>query len=383
MSSAREKAAEVRRRQKGHIRAWLRPRLFRPAMWAVAAATAAAKALPFLRPLLPRRMREFVSSWDWAMLRVVITSFGGRAYMDQPCAIKAPPTFEPLVEAADPGLRLSAAEVRGFYEDGFLGPFTLCPPGEMARLREELQGELERPSGVYKGTPGPGGRGRDRHLDCPAMWKLIRRPEWTERVAQLLGPDLLLWRSQVFLKPPGAPEVTWHQASTFLSEAGSRPTLFPPDRDRLFECSIWLALDDVDLENGCLQLVRGSHRRINTVRLGGRGSGRFAAVRFAIEADITPDRVVTMAMRAGQFVIFTERTIHGSPPNNSDRRRCGLSLRTVRPDTAVYGAGARHRVFYLGEDFSLENWGAVVLRGAASPGVNKLVDPFPVAGPGQ
>src|SRR5262249_40206561 len=119
-------------------------------------------------------------------------------------------------------------------------------------------------------------------------------------------------------------------------------------------------------------------RRIHTMKIGGEGAEGFAQARVKLEVDITPENTVTMEMKAGQFIIFSERCIHGSPPNRSkDRRRWGMAFRTIKPSVQVYDEDRRHRVFYLEENFARENWGAVVLRGQDTEGINKIIDPFP------
>ncbi len=292
--------------------------------------------------------------------------------MDKRCVLRDPPSFRPLIDAPAE-FRFSEADIKQFYDQGFLGPFTLCSPEEMAELREVLQREIEQPSKIYGMATG-----RDRHLDCPTLWKLLRRPEWTERIAQLLGPNLLLWRSQVFLKPPGAPEITWHQASVYLSEEAYKATLFPREINQLFQLTTWVAFDDVDYANGCMQFLPGTQRQINITKLGGSESESFANARVKLECDTSPEKVVTMEMKAGQFVIFTERCIHGSPPNSTqDRRRWGMAFRTIVPDCLVYGKDVmKHNVRYLQQQFDLAKWGAVVLRGEDTAGVNRIREPL-------
>jgi non-heme Fe2+,alpha-ketoglutarate-dependent halogenase len=319
----------------------------------------------------PRGVRDFLSSWNADMLRLYASSFGKRAYIDQPCTLTDPPSFAPRIQAPEE-FRLTEADVKKFYANGFLGPFTLCPREEIFEIREEIMRELGRPSAVYGFQTG-----RDRHLDCASVCRLARRPALTERLAQILGPNLLMWRSQVFLKPPGSPAVAWHQASTYLMEAIQRPALFPPDMSRLFQLGAWLAFDDVDMANGCMQLIPGSHRRIRTMRLGDKGGPSFGKAGITLEHEYGPEDAVSMEMKAGQFVIFTEQVIHGSPPNRSDRRRWGMAFRVVPPEVVVYGDARAHHVAYLNELYDLAKWGCVVLRGTDIAGVNRLVDPFP------
>jgi non-heme Fe2+,alpha-ketoglutarate-dependent halogenase len=322
------------------------------------------------------------------MLRVYAASLGTRAYMDQPCTVRDPESFEPRC-TVPPALQLSVDDIRSFYERGYLGPFTLCPRDEMIAMREEILAEIAGPSAVYGFHTG-----RDRHLDSPAVARLVARPELTERMAQLLGPNLLLWRSQVFLKPPGAGAVDWHQASTYLMEAVSRPALVPPDIDRLFQLEAWVACDDVDEKNGCVRLFPGSHRRIHTMRVRRRprppaaeceradpshfvrmfGSS-FAKAGVRLEHDYPEERAVKLELEAGQFVLFTEQVIHGSFPNRSARRRFALAFRVVPPEVQVYPGTDVHTVSYLGERYDLTKYGTVLLRGADPARLNRAVVP--------
>jgi non-heme Fe2+,alpha-ketoglutarate-dependent halogenase len=333
------------------------------------------KPFRFLYPLYPNILRSFLTSWSAEMIRLYVFSLGRRAYMDQPATVLDPPTFTPLIETS-PEFQLSEEQIRSFYTNGFLGPLTLCSPEEMKEIREAIMAELERPSAVYGFRTG-----RDRHLDCESVYRLMRRPALTERLAQILGPNLLLWRSQVFVKPAGAAGVAWHQASTYLMEDVFHPALFPPDMDHLFQLGAWLAFDDVDVANGCLQFVPGSHRRIHTIRIGGKNERTFARANFRLECPIDPEKVVSMEMKAGQFVLFTEQTVHGSPPNVSDRRRWGMAFRAILPEVVAYGEARRHHVLYLNETYDLSKWGTIVLRGVDTAGVNRVVTPFPEPAP--
>jgi non-haem Fe2+, alpha-ketoglutarate-dependent halogenase len=330
--------------------------------------------IPKIHHYLPRKIREILASWNVEMMRTYLESGGQQVYADQPCTLRHPASYEPLVRT-EPQYSLSADEIRQFYEDGFLGPFTLCSSEEMSDRRLEIDRQISAPSKVY-------GRAtwRDRHLDCEAVRDLVVQPEVTERFAQFLGEDLLLWRSQMHRKEPGAPGFAWHQASTYLMEELSKPALVPgdpcgngkADRDALFELTGWLALDDVDLENGSIQFVRGTHRRIHKMTVGGKGLEKFSKVQFKLDAEINPDKVVTAEMKAGQYMIFSERVIHGSQANLSDRRRWGMAFRVVPPTVKVYDDQPFHYVKYLDEQYDLRQWSGLMIRGLNTAGINPI-----------
>jgi non-heme Fe2+,alpha-ketoglutarate-dependent halogenase len=337
-------------------------------------AAMAIRPFPFLHRFLPRQARDFLGSWTTEMIRVLAFSGRRRAFADQPATLVDPPTWEPRIRTA-PDLQMTSAEVKTFWKRGFLEPFALCSREEMIELREQALGEMQKRSPIYQKYTG-----RDRHLDCPTLYHLLKRPELTERLAQLMGPNLLVWRSDLFMKPAGFPAYAWHQATTYLGEEGYRATLFPPDLNALFSLTAWIAFDDTDLANGCMQFVPGTHRRICTVRNGGADAGQFGYSKVKLEYDVDPAKVVTMEMKAGECLIFTERTIHGSGPNESDRRRWGMAFRVILPEVRCYadvGDGVIHNVRYLQDDFDLTRWGAIVIRGEDTANVNRILTPFP------
>lgn len=340
--------------------------------WVILAFLLLLKPFPFFHKYLPEKGRSFLRTWTFEMIRLHVFSFRRRMYIDVPATLPDPPTWEPRVQTSAP-LQFTPADMEKFYQNGFAGPFTLCSREEMVDLREQILAEMQTPSAIYGQITG-----RDRHLDCERLFRLVNRPELVERCAQLLGPDIMLWRSDLFLKPPGFPEITWHQATTYISEEGYKGALYPPDINKLWGVTVWIAFDDVDLENGCLQFLPGSHRRINTIHLKAKDGGQFASARVKLEVDIDPAKLVNMEMQAGQFIIFSERCIHGSPANKSlDRRRFGMAFRVVLPEVKCYSGATTQRVSYLEQEFNLEKWGAIVLRGTDTSGVNPILQPFP------
>jgi non-heme Fe2+,alpha-ketoglutarate-dependent halogenase len=345
------------------------------------------KPFKSLRKKLPPRMRELARSWDSQMLWTFISSFGHRFYTDQNCTLKDPPSFKPLVKTkAD--WQFSEEQIKSFYENGFIGPITLWTPEEMVAIRRKVDAALDRKSTVY---PKAANSHRDRYIDVPEFWEVISSPQIVERLAQLLGPDLLVWRSQIFNKQPGDGEITWHQASTYMSEQRIKAAIEPADLNKLFQLTTWIAIDDAFPGNGCMHFLKGTHRKMWTVYRGNgprlignppelakliAGEGRFMKAESAtLEVPITEDTIVPMPLKSGQCVIFAERTIHGSPPNTSDKRRFGFTFRTIRTDVQVYREESTHEVTYLKESYDLEKWGCAALRGEDKHHLNRMITP--------
>ena len=90
----------------------------------------------------------------------------------------------------------------------------------------------------------------NRHLDSRAVYDLATDPAIIGRMVALYGPDLLLWRTNFFVKNRGSKAIPWHQDFHYWP-------LEPP-----VIISAWIAVDPSTRQNGNLQVIPGSHRTI-------------------------------------------------------------------------------------------------------------------------
>ena len=208
---------------------------------------------------------------------------------------------------------LSQAEIDRFAEQGYLTGLPLCSAEHMSALRPLLDSALG--VGVERETAT-----LHRHLDLPAVYELGSHPAIVERVASLLGPDILLWHSRFFDKPPGEPPVPWHQDAPFWR-------LDPMD------CvSAWIAIDATGPHNGCMEVIPGSHRE-PLPHIMSEGTGRFGIQTKIGSAE--ESRAVAIPLEAGQFILFDRWLLHRSAMNTSTQPRVGLSLRFTTPGVRV------------------------------------------------
>ena len=140
--------------------------------------------------------------------------------------------------------------------------------------------------------------------------------------AALLGADQVrLWQDQLLYKPPGGPTETtigWHQ---------DWASWFPVASNDAF-VTAWVAFDDVDVENGAMQMLRGSHEW----GLLPGASNFFATDRESQLDALGGERSIeprTITMRAGQVSFHHPLTFHGSGPNTSNRLRRSLAIHLV------------------------------------------------------
>ncbi|MCY3916161.1 MAG: phytanoyl-CoA dioxygenase family protein [Chloroflexi bacterium] len=211
---------------------------------------------------------------------------------------------------------LTRAEVDFFVENGYLGPYAAMSPDEMASIRREIEANVLTTDG-----PNPRSRAQSRHMDQPVVYDLATHPSIIERIAGLLGPDLVVWATNFWLKPPGGAEIPWHQDIHFWP-------LEPP-----LNTSAWLAIDKVTVENSCVQVIPGSHR-VSLPHVKAEEGVAFAEM--ADNAAFDAGDAINMELEPGEFFIFSERTLHRSSVNTSDKRRLGISIRVTLPIVHIF-----------------------------------------------
>lgn len=239
---------------------------------------------------------------------------------------------------------LSAEEVARFHEQGFLGPYAAVSPEEMAAIREHIDAEILT-------RPGPSASsGQSRHMDSKVICDLASHPAIVDRMASLYGPHLILWATNFFNKEPGGLEIPWHQDLNFWP------------LEPLLNISAWIAIDDVKVDNSCVQIVPGSHKNIVPHIKAREGMG------FGEEANpehFDSSQLVNMELLPGEFFLFNEKMLHHSEPNRSNRRRLGMSVRVTIPIVKI-----QHDVKPLHPGHA-----AVLLRGEDYMGFNRLMEP--------
>ena len=178
---------------------------------------------------------------------------------------------------------LCAAEVERFRRDGYLGPYSLCSPDEMAALRPSIERVLETD------PPVSHNRLHNRHLDSRAVYDLATHPAIIGRMVALYGPDLLLWRTNFFVKNRGSKAIPWHQDFHYWP-------LEPP-----VIISAWIAVDPSTRQNGNLQVIPGSHRTI-VPHVEATPDMQFKVMADAGYYD--PGDLTDLEMQPGAFILF-------------------------------------------------------------------------------
>src|SRR5690606_2888084 len=124
---------------------------------------------------------------------------------------------------------LTPDQLSSFERNGFCGPFTLCEPEDAATLGRRIVEEViphrcsiyahttaDVPAALYR---------RDRHLDSPLAYRIASSQRIVDLLPPLLGPDILLWRSDLFEQGPGNVPTKPHQDVAFDSTRATHPII--------------------------------------------------------------------------------------------------------------------------------------------------------------
>ena len=141
------------------------------------------------------------------------------------------------------------------------------------------------------------------------LYDIAHRPDILAFVAQVLGAEPELFADQALLKPAGGGrEKPWHQDKAYFDIRPGTPVV-----------GLWIALDDTDVDNGCMHVIPGSHTTGPVVHFNRRD--------FQIcDTDVRRDEVLSVPLHAGGCLVFDGLLHHGTPANRSNRRRWALQL---------------------------------------------------------
>ena len=234
-------------------------------------------------------------------------------------------------------MALTKQQIRAYETEGFVSGIRV--EDETGALYYQHQFDaLEAKEGVEKCQIGM----LDRHMDERFVWQLATHPKILECIECLIGPDILLLATHAFCKyGPQEKFVAWHQDVTYWG-------LEPPEA-----LTAWYAIDDSDRENGCMRVIPGTHVGLREHGKSGREGNLLSVDQEVAVGEDEEKRAVDFVLKAGEISIHHGTIIHGSLPNRSTRRRCGLTIRYVPPWVKPV------------DSTSVERWRAIVLRGEA------------------
>lgn len=239
---------------------------------------------------------------------------------------------------------LSEEQIAHFQREGYLvtGPILTAEEREAARAAyDRIFHATEKPAsyrnlGQKEGEEVSAGAVLqiiDMHKLDPIFRHLLHKAALLDMAEGVLGtPHIRLYHDQALYKPAlHGDEVPWHQDNGYWR-------LDPPKA-----ASLWIALDDATLENGCMWVIPGSHR---AGEAGHQRAGQYIA---QLKADADETLAVPIPLPAGSGMFHHCRTLHRTLPNLSPNQRRAWVMHYMPADTKQNGNYLADRPLLRGE----------------------------------
>lgn len=205
-----------------------------------------------------------------------------------------------------------------FYRENgyYIYPGALSPE-EVEELRQDTVKVCRWAYGPIEGDTAPEAHESEedilaRHLcvhfphKCsPVMQRYLGHPAIAGALTEFIGPNVKCMQSMLFVKSSGMPGQAWHQDEDYI-----------PTRDRSLT-GAWIALDDATIENGCLWVIPGSHRRGILWPQQVQQDKRFDCSAESYNFPYSEKDEVPVEVEAGALVFFNGYLLHRSMPNNA------------------------------------------------------------------
>ncbi|MBP3963962.1 phytanoyl-CoA dioxygenase family protein [Paenibacillus lignilyticus] len=231
---------------------------------------------------------------------------------------------------------MTQEELAQYHRDGYVLVNNLFDREEIDLMIREIEGGERVAGSTYSNDDRSGLKAKLAiwfELG-PDMWSAVSTcPRLVNNVSSLLGEDAAFFHGKVMLKEArsgGAWE--WHQDYGYWYDQGF---IYPN------MISVFIALDAATKENGCLQVLRGSHLlgRLEHGKVGGQTGADVNRIRHLQSMF----ELVHCEMAPGSALFFHSNLLHSSAPNLSDyHRRTFVSCYNATGNPQLQSQGLKH-----------------------------------------
>ena len=233
---------------------------------------------------------------------------------------------------------LTQEQIADFHAKGFLNGGVVLSDGEVEELRSEVMRVIEERDRTD--IPQPVLLRNLSRDDSAPVWQIVNIWQASEPFSRLIhnhkiaeglaeltrAKELRIWHDQIQYKPAAIGGVNmWHQ------DAPLWPIIAP-----MTEVSAWVALDDADVDNGCMSMVPGSHL----------WGDHMDFIRTLKSYEEMPDtfeghevKVVICPVKKGEVHFHHALTWHGSHANKSGRPRRAIAIHCMTEETRFVASG--------------------------------------------
>jgi non-haem Fe2+, alpha-ketoglutarate-dependent halogenase len=211
---------------------------------------------------------------------------------------------------------LASSAVDSYRRDGYYFPAPALTMAEVAHYRDCLERHEAK-----TGAPLQGNWRHKAHLLFTWVDELVHHPKIVDAAEDILGPDLLCWTTNFFIKEANSPGfVSWHQDAFYWGLS----------KDSVMTARV--ALSPANLESGCMKFLPGSHTQNHLQHVDTFHKDNLLSRGQEIAVKVDGEKTVDCILEPGEMSLHHVKVVHGSEPNRSNDRRIGLAIRYIPTD---------------------------------------------------
>lgn len=236
---------------------------------------------------------------------------------------------------------LTQDQIEQYRTDGFIQLNDVVTGTELKRFRESVEHAVAEETKEDQRPASEKTAYEQLFIQKVNLWQ--RHPEVKEFVfskkfaniaAQLSGCAVRLWHDQALFKEPKTGAKTpWHQ-----------DTHYWPHQHKKDQLSIWIALKDATIENGCMSFLPGT-QKLDSVQAVNLSNPQDV---FELAPELRNIKPRTVELKAGSCTFHNGLTFHFAGPNRTDSMREAIAILYMPSDTKYSGTN-KHIVIEPGK----------------------------------
>ena len=228
---------------------------------------------------------------------------------------------------------LTSKQINEYNKNGFVSQIDILSSNEVFKIKKEIELIEEKwPKEIIE-------LNRNNIHYCSKVFdKLVHNSRILNIIENFIGSNILVAGSVLFLKEPASKGfISWHQDGKYQ---GWHP---------FNTITAWLAITDVNEENGCMRMWPGSHKNDFKEHKDTFDENNLLT-RGQTIADVPVEETVPIILKPGQLSLHHPMTVHASGPNLSKRRRIGFAIQSYIGTNVDQVLGKTYVQLARGED---------------------------------
>ena len=196
---------------------------------------------------------------------------------------------------------------------GYAAPIKVLSAIEAAKYRAKLEAAEEKLGSLHFKP--------SIYTLLRSAYELASHPAILDAVEAVIGPDIMLYDATFIIKEPQTKaHVSWHQDLTYWGLSHTQKVT-----------STWLAISDATPDNGCMQMIPGSHKFGQLDHLNTHDEDNVLYLSQEVQG-VDLKSATHCPLKAGEASIHHGWTVHSSLPNTTHDRRIGLNAQYIAPE---------------------------------------------------